>query len=523
MTTLRRSLAVAWLGLAALLAWPTLASANHAPDAHSPNMELIGHLPEAIDPSQPGPHFQSDFAFWGDRLYAGNYDGFRIVDISDPSNPTVLSDFKCRGPQNDVSVWRNRLVIASVDTPQFDDTDPTTPRGVCTTDVPPTNAAGDREGTVTPPNEGAYFEGIRIFDVTNPYAPRLIKGVDTDCGSHTHTLVPDLDNDRLLVYVSSYPLRWGPICGVNTSGRDGDVNPLHNQISVVEIPLAHPENAAVIAEPQLHPDHPVFPGAAVSPNFAGHDSKACHDISVNLALKQAAAACMSDGELWDISDPAHPKTLEARATDRPEVEFWHSATFSWDGKYVVYGDESMSGSCNTLDEADGRLWLYHRNNIANAVSSFLIPRTQGGDYCSAHLFNFLPFREDKRYVLASSWYNGGISMIDWTQANHPVEIGYYDRNQGEHEEGYWTGYWYDRHPYGNHIEQGIDVFDFDSPLTDLTIHDDHLNPQVQETLIKPTATAAAVIGRASNKASRHAGASQNRRHRAVAISEIAGP
>jgi hypothetical protein len=518
--TLHRT-AAAWLAALALFAWPAAASADHAPDEQSPNMQLTAKLEK---PGELPVSANSDFAFWGSRLYAGHYNGFRIIDISDPANPIKMGDVECRGGQGDPSVWDNRLLIMSIDTPQLDDNDPATPRGACTVDAPPTNAAGDREGTETPPAEGAYFEGIRIFDVTNPAAPHLIKGVDTDCGSHTHTIVPDLDNNRLLVYVSSYPLRWGPICGANTSGRDGDVNPLHNQISVVEVPLAHPEDASVIAEPKLHPGHPVFPGSDISPNFAGHDSLGCHDISVNLPLKQAAAACMSDGELWDISDPANPKTEEATATDRPEVDFWHSATFSWDGKYVVFGDESIAGSCNTTDEADGRLWLYHRRNIGHAVSSFLIPRTQGGDYCSAHLFNFLPFGGEKGYVLASSWYNGGVVMIDWSQIQHPTEIGYFDRNQGKHEEGFWTGYWYDRHPYGNHIEQGQFFFNFLSPLTDLTIHEDHLNPQVQEFLIPTSAKAmAALKGRASQAANPRAGAARNGRSNPVAVQEIAGP
>jgi hypothetical protein len=523
MRTLWRAVGGAWLAMLALLLTPPLALGTHGPDQHSANMQLRSMLPPAIDPTQPEPHFQSDFAFWGDLLYAGNYDGFRIIDIADPSQPAVLSDVKCRGPQGDPSVWRNRLLIVSVDTPQLDDNDPATPRGACTTDVPPTNSAGDREGTLTPPAQGAYFEGIRIFDVSNPAAPRLIKGVDTDCGSHTHTLVPDLAHDRLLAYVSSYPLRWGPICGRNTSGRDGEVNPLHDQISVVEIPLAHPEAAHVISEPKLHSDHPVYPGSTIDPAFADHDSRACHDISVSLPLRQAAAACMSDGELWDISDPAHPKTATAKATDRPEVEFWHSATFSWDGKYVVYGDESVGGSCNTPDEPDGRLWLYHRSNIKNALSSFLIPRPQGGDYCSAHLFNFLPFSSKQGYVLTSSWYNGGVSIIDWTKSQHPQEIGYYDRNEGEHEEGFWTGYWYDRHPYGNHIEQGAFFFDFLSPLTGQTMREDHLNPQLQEFLISHSGkTIETSAGRDSKEARGHAGGSHGRSHR-VARSEIAGP
>jgi hypothetical protein len=486
---------------AGTLALPGVASASHNADEHSSNMQLRAFLPEAGDLSPPAGQnasANSDFAFWDDRLYTGHYDKLRIVDISNPTSPSILSEIPCRGGQNDVSVWANRLLITSIDTPQEDDLDPNTPRGVCTQDAPL-----PREGTETPPAQGAFFEGIRIFDVTNPTAPHLIKGVDTDCGSHTHTLVPDLDNNRLLVYVASYPLRSGPICGPNTSDRDGDLNPLHNQISVVEIPLAAPANAHVIAEPKLHPGHPVFPGAAIGSGF--NDSLGCHDIQVFLELKLAAAACMSDGELWDISDPANPNTLGAKATDRPEVEFWHSAAFSWDGKLTLFSDESVAGSCSTPDEPDGRMWLYRTSNIKNAISSFLIPRSQGAPgstpYCTAHLFNFLPFTRDKRYVVASSWYNGGISMIDFTSPEHPVEIGYYDRVEGINEEGFWTGYWFNRRPWGNHIEQGQFVFDFLSPLTNRTMHESRLNPQTQIDVIKPLVTAsAAVKGRASRRA-----------------------
>jgi hypothetical protein len=153
----------------------------------------------------------------------------------------------------------------------------------------------------------------------------------------------------------------------------------------------------------------------------------------------------------------------------------------------------------------------------------MIPRTQGGDYCTAHLFNFLPFGGEKGYVLASSWYNGGVVMIDWSQIQHPTEIGYFDRNEGEHEEGFWTGYWYDRHPYGNHIEQGQFFFNFLSPLTDLTIHEDHLNPQVQEFLIPTSAKPmAALKGRASQAANPRARAARTGAN-PVAIREIAGP
>jgi hypothetical protein len=471
---------------AALLALPAAALATHNNDEHSPNMRLIASMPKQGDLSPFAGQLttaNSDLAFWsrpeiGTHLaYSGHYNGFRIMDISKPGDPQVVSDFTCRGAQDDVSVWNNQLLILSIDEPQLDSTDPAAVNGACTTAA----EAADREVATN-------FEGIRIFDVSNPRGPLLIKGVDTDCGSHTHTLVPDLANERLLVYVSSYPLRAGPICGPNTSGRDGELNPTHDQISVVEIPLSAPESAQVIAEPKLA--HPVYNLSQIDPEITGfNDSVGCHDITVFLELELAAAACMSNGQLWDISDPANPKTLPAdgaQYVDRPEVEFWHSSGFTWDGRYVLFGDERIrAGGCESVNTQGGRLYIY-RNAAAfdgtQPVSTFMIPRDQQGEYCSSHLWNALP-RTDGRYLIAEAWYNGGVDLIDFTNVLAPAEIAYYDVAHPPGDEGNWAAYWYRGHVFATDIERGNDVFALRGGIGRNTLKFGHENPQTQEELI----------------------------------------
>jgi hypothetical protein len=468
--------------IAAALVLPSAASANHA----SPNMRLVTTLFKPGDLSPPPgvlASANSDLAFWATRAYAGHYDGFRIFDISNPEHPEVLSDYACRGAQNDVSVWQNRLLFLSVDEPQLQPAGQ--PRGVCSAPAPATDA-----GREMPTN----FEGIRIFDVTDPRNPVFVKGVDSDCGSHTHTLVPDPAHNRLLLYVASYPLRAGPICGPHTSANDTlfdpslpvDVNPLHEQISVVEVPLGAPQNARVITEPKLA--HPVYNLSQIDPEATGfYDSVGCHDIGVFLEIELAAAACMSNGQLWDISDPANPKTLPsqgAKYVDIPQVEFWHSAAFTWDGKNIQFGDERIrEGGCETTAEPGGRLYFYDRANFTQPVGSFMIPRPQNGAYCSSHLWNVLP-RKDGRYVLAEAWYNGGVDVIDFNDPTRAFEVGYYDAFHPSGDEAVWSAYWYNRFIYANDIERGQDVYFLRDRLNFGNLLFDHLNPQTQERLIK---------------------------------------
>ena len=310
-----------------------LALLSSASAARAPALELLANAPKAKT-------INSDLAFWGSFAYQGNYEGFRVIDISKPGAPVVVADVHCHGPQNDVSVW-GHLLFLSVDRPQ-------------------TSPGCDSQDTPDPTDPTA-FEGIRIFDVTDAQSPRLVASVPTDCGSHTNTLIPDLAHGRVLLYVSSYALRPGPHCG---AGREA--NPLHGKISIVAVPLAAPETASVVATPDV--SAPTFGGG--SPEFA--PTVGCHDISVFLPRHLAAAACMSEGQLWDISDPTAPRVLAH--IQNPAVEFWHSATFSWNGKTVVFGDESLDGSCHTKNEPDGRLWFYSVAHPAKPLSSFLIAR-----------------------------------------------------------------------------------------------------------------------------------------------------
>jgi hypothetical protein len=414
-----------------------LAVLSSASAARGPSLELVANAPK--------PRVvNSDVAFWGNVAYQGNYDGFRVIDISKPKAPVVLADVRCHGPQNDISVWR-KLVFLSVDRPQ-------TSPGCDSVD-----AAG-----LTDPTS---FEGIRIFDASDRRNPHLIASVPTDCGSHTHTLVPDLAHDRLLLYVSSYALRDGPHCG---AGREAD--PLHGKISIVAVPLAAPQTAAVVATPAVQA--PVF--GAVSRDT--RPTVGCHDISVFMPLHLAAAACMSEGQLWDISDPLKPRVL--RHIDHPAVEFWHSATFSWNGKIVVFGDESLTGSCNSPREQDGRLWFYSVAKPAKPLASFLIdaPETE---YCSVHMFNTIPLAKG-RNVLVSGWYEGGTRVIDFTDPRKPRQLAA-NVPPGADE---WSGYWYDGTIYASDLGRGLDVLALAGDTAKGARKLGHLNPQTQELAIR---------------------------------------
>jgi hypothetical protein len=422
------------LVIPALIALVLLSTASAAP---GPSLALLANAPKPRV-------INSDLVFSGRVAYQGNYNGFRVIDISKPRAPVVLADFHCRGPQSDLSVWGS-LLFMSVDRPQ-------------------TTSGCDSEDALDS-LDSAAFEGIRIFDVTDPRNPRFITGVATDCGSHTHTLVPDPAHGRVLLYVSSYALLGGPHCG---EGREAD--PLHGKISIVAVPLASPDAAAVIATPKI--DAPVFrpPTQTLAPSVG------CHDIGVFMPLHIAAAACMTEGQLWDISDPAAPKVI-AHIANR-SFEFWHSATFSWNGKTVVFGDESLSGSCHRASEQDGRLWFYSVAKPAQPLSSFLIAPLPS-EYCTVHMFNTIPLAKG-RNVLVSGWYQGGTRVIDFTNPRKPrqlaakVPVG---ANQ-------WSSYWYDGAIYAGDINRGLDVLSLSGPTAAGARRLGHLNPQTQEILVR---------------------------------------
>lgn len=427
--------------------------------AQSQNLALVSNAP------RPTPYTQSDLAFWGRFAFAGSYNGFRILDIADPARPVQLRNVGCHGAQGDVSVW-NGLLFVSVDRPQ-------------------TSAQCASQDTATgfaaPYRTQAGWEGIRIFDVHDPVnrPPTLIGTVKTTCGSHTHTLVPDATDPNLVhLYISSYPL--------GNTNLTVDCQPPHGSISIVHVPLNTPA-AATVTTHALDPD--TLPRK-------GTQAKGCHDISVLLGTNLAAASCLGEGQVWDISNRANPTLTNPVHVRNAHVSFWHSAALTWDGRYVAFGDEAGGGSANVCEADDpttvGAIWFYavqksdgRDDIIANpALSHYKLPRAQAGtaQNCVAHNFNFLT-RSD-RHILVSAWYQGGTSVVDVTNPRLPTEIAYYDpaplATSGSG--GQWSAYWYNGFIYANDTTRGVDTFGLRHAAGLNAQRLPYMNPQTQAPL-----------------------------------------
>lgn len=411
---------------AVLAAAPALAS--HSADLHTANLRHVANSPKE------GPT-SSDLAFWGDLAFAGNYRGFRVIDISSPAAPRVLADVACRGVQSDVSVWRH-LLFQSLD-------------GQVTKD----GCDGEDDDL------GLGFEGIRIFDVSNPAQPTFLKGVATDCGSHTHTLVPAESGDVVYVYVAT-GFDPGPTCT-----RPG-------KITVVEVPVLSPGDSKVVAEPSVLP------------------AEGCHDIGVLMPKRLAAAACYTEGQIWDISDPLRPRILHHIVN--PAVNIWHSGAFTWDGKIAVFGDElgggGLTAGCNTGEAPLGAVWFYRVDDPALPAGHYALPaESRFIAPCTAHNYNLVPL--EGRHILSAAWYYGGVVLVDFTDPADPEEIArYWVRPKADDFTTWgspWSAYWYNGHIYGSDLGRGLDVFALDDPMTATALRLDRMNPQTQEALLRP--------------------------------------
>lgn len=415
------------------------------------NMQLRDNSPRTAAVSQ------SDLAFWGDLAFVGYYDGFRVLDISNPSKMVELSDVECRNNQGDVSVWEDLLII-SIDRPV---------------------TAEDCTGVDTPGNT-AGWEGIRIFDVSDPEnvgPDDLITAVGTDCGSHTHTLLPDLDNDRLLVYISSQATNHGasPEFGIACHRIDPDTGePMPGFISIVEIPLDAPEDASVIAKPEFEID-----------DFRGNaGARGCHDIGVFLELELAAAACHSEGQLWDISDPEDPQTIARFHHD--SVDIWHSGAFSYDGEIVIFGDEFAGGGgpgCDDPDDDIGRIYFYSVETH-ELLGTYKVPRAQDGLLCTMHNYNVIPTHLG--YYLVSASNMAGTTVVDFNDPSNATEIAYFDANPPDGPNTLaspWSSYWYNGYIYANDRARGVDALFLQHPARAAAQKFDYHNPQTQEHVI----------------------------------------
>jgi hypothetical protein len=376
----------------------------------------------------------SDLAFKGDLAFAGHYGGFRVLDLSEPGEPVELADVHCNGPQGDVTVHGD-LLFLSVDTPQST-----------------VGCEGSRN--VTARTEGA-FEGVRVFDISNPAAPVFLKGVRTDCGSHTNTLVPG-ENGTAYVYVASYPL--------SASGMGPDCQAPFERISVIQVDgddAAAGQGARVVAEPTIKGVDMFGESYGVTPFFA------CHDITVLSPRKTAAAACLSQGQMWDISNPLKPRVTAD--VDTPDVDIWHSAAFTPDGLLVTFGDEYFGPA----KEPYGGIWTYSVADPSTPLSHLRIPREETSTY---HNFNYVP--KAGGYVLVASAYGSGTSVVDMSDPTAPKEIGFFDMQSNA-----WSTYWYNGLIVANDISRGVDTLRFSDVSVAGAKKLPMLNPQTQDYLI----------------------------------------
>ena len=376
----------------------------------------------------------SDLAFKGALAFAGHYGGFRVIDLAEPGSPVELADVHCNGPQGDVTIHGD-LLFLSVDTPQSTEA-----------------CEGSRNVTASTP--GA-FEGIRVFDISDPADPTFVKAVRTDCGSHTNTLVPG-EGDTAYVYVASYPL--------SASNIGPDCQAPFERISVIQVDgddAVAGAGARVVAEPTIKGVDYFGAAYGVTPFYA------CHDITVLAPKKLAAAACLSQGQLWDISNPLQP--VVTADIDTTGVDIWHSAAFTPDGKYVTFGDEYFGPA----KEPFGALWTYAVADPSTAVSHYRIPRSEPNTY---HNFNYVPLAD--RYVLVSSAYGSGTSVVDLTDPAAPKEIAFYDMRSNQ-----WSTYFYNGLIVANDISRGVDTLRLSNKAVAGAKKLAMLNPQTQDYLI----------------------------------------
>ncbi len=422
---------------------------------HSKNIEHLANIPkDALKGTN------SDLAFQGKYAFAGNYDGFRIFDISNPKAPKTVAQVLCPGSQNDISVSGN-LVFLSTDSSRSDNS--------CAS-------------TTQPASVKESWEGVKIFDISDITNPKYVAAVETACGSHTNTILPKGRN--VYVYVSSY----------SPNAAFPDCQPPHDGISVIKVPRKSPEKAALVGFPVLFPgegpDGGGNPGGPTNPGVS--KTTGCHDITVLPEKDLAAGACMGDGILFDIKDPEHPRVID-QVQDNVNFAFWHSATFNQKANKVVFTDELGGGggaTCNAVvgpnRGADGIYDIVGKGDKRKLVfrSYFKIPRHQADtENCVAHNGSLIPVKG--KDLMVQAWYQGGVSVWDFTDSANPKEIGYFERGPLSATTiatgGSWSAYYYNGYIYSNDIAKGFDVLKISDRRTDPAkrIRMDELNVQTQ--------------------------------------------
>ncbi|MEO8295840.1 MAG: hypothetical protein ABI613_10030, partial [Gemmatimonadota bacterium] len=503
----------------------------------------------------------SDLSFMGNYAIQGNYNGWQVWDISDPMKPSLKIGYYCPASQSDVSVYHNLLFVSG---------EGNSGRLDCGNQGVQDTVSHDR------------LRGLRIFDVTDIANPKYLGNVQTCRGSHTHTVVED-PNDKANVYVyisgSSGVRSPTELPGCSRLSPSEDPNSSLFRIEVIKVPLAHPEQAAIVSSPRIfndlvappvHGEAPqdkemqaravaeakahggytavvqgnemvlpsgfikpmldsvvkarngtgaataadsaalraaipgiveklVGPAPTPGPNGTKPGPTQCHDITVYPAIGLAGGACGGYGLLLDIKDPANPKRIGAVSDSN--FSYWHSATFNNDGTKVLFSDEWGGGGqpkCRTTDKpewgADAIFTLENGKMVFQSYYKMLAPQTQF-ENCVAHNGSLIPI--PGRDVMVQAWYQGGISVFDWTDAAHPKEIAFFDRGPADSTKmasgGSWSAYWYNGSIVSSEIARGLDIFQL-TPSAFISqneldaaksVHLDYLNVQGQPKIVWP--------------------------------------
>jgi len=418
----------------------------------------------------------SDLAFQGNHLFLGNFYGVNIFDISNPAKTTLLTSMVCPGGQGDVSVYKN-LLFMSVEMPngRLD----CGVQGFPPEPPPPTGEDQDKgkeKKRRIPAAQKDRFRGVRIFDISDIRNPKQMAAVQTCRGSHTHTLVLDPnDKDNVYIYVSgtSFVRQPEELPGCSGEAPDKDPNTALFRIEVIKVPLAAPQDAKVVSSPRVFIDPRT--GAMNGLNNGGthgkkgaerpKDTDQCHDITVYSAIGLAAGACSGNGIVLDIQDPVHPKRVDA--VNDPNYSYWHSASFSNNGDKVVFTDEWGGGLGARCRANDPNKWgadaIFHlKDDKLSFANYYKMPAAQSDtENCVAHNGSLVPV--PGRDIEVQAWYQGGVSVMDFTDPEHPFEVAYFDRGPIDPQMlvlgGEWSAYWYNGYIYGSEIARGLDVFE----------------------------------------------------------------
>jgi hypothetical protein len=502
----------------------------------------------------------SDLAFIDDYAIQGNYNGIQVWDISNPSRPASVVTHVCPASQSDVSIYKHLMFVSG---------EGLTGRLDCGTE-------GVQEAV-----SHHRLRGIRIFDVTDMRNPKYVANVQTCRGSHTHTVLKDPnDNDNVYIYVSgSAPVRPAEeLPGCSGAPLAQDPNSALFRIEVIKVPLANPQDAAIVSSPRIFADLVAPPTHGLAPEdiaaleqakargaftaeFGGQervlpdrmvapllenivkerggtgaptaaDSAAlraaipemiaemtgrrrdadegpapgptqCHDITVYPAIGLAGGACGGYGLLLDISDPANP--VRIGAVSDSNFAYWHSATFNNDGTKILFTDEWGGGGQPKCRASDPKEWGANavftlENRQMRFKSYYKLPAPQTSlENCVAHNGSLIPI--PGRDVMVQGWYQGGISIFDWTDPEHLVEIAFHDRGPSDSTRmgagGSWAVYWYNGVIVSSEISRGLDIFEL-VPSAHIsqneidasnTVKLDYLNAQGQPQFVWPASFA----------------------------------